>query len=214
MIIARFRIVLPEQMWIAQVSRSFPEATFRLLSGIRTGDTAVELGEALTGAPEAVARATNSHRSVLQYERLVVSDDRVLSKYTTTDVDLYDFVEQVSLPPEFPIVVRNGCYEFDLTGTRMEFDRFRAALTDSGQAYELLSLVGTDQERRLLTDRQRELLEIAVQQGYFEVPRDCTLAALAEGVGVDKSTASEVLRRGEARLLKWFLAGSNRERIG
>lgn len=214
MIIARFRIVLPEQMWIAQVSRSFPEATFRLLSGIRTGDTAVELGEALTDAPEAVARATNSHRSVLQYERLVVSDDRVLSKYTTTDVDLYDFVEQVSLPPEFPIVVRNGCYEFDLTGTRTEFDRFRAALTDSGQAYELLSLVGTDRERRLLTDRQRELLEIAVQQGYFEVPRDSTLAALAEGVGIDKSTASEVLRRGEARLLKWFLAGSNRERIG
>jgi predicted DNA binding protein len=214
MIIARFRIALPEQMWVAQVSRSFPEATFQLLAGIRTGDTAIELGEALTDTPEAVARATSSHRSVLQYERLVVADDRVLSKYTTTDVDLYDFVERASLPPEFPITVRNGWYEFDLTATRMEFDRFRAALIDSEHAYELLSIVGTDRERRLLTDRQRELLEIAVRQGYFEVPRDCTLATLAEGVGIDTSTASEVLRRGEARLLKWFLTGSNRERIG
>lgn len=213
MIIARFQIALPEQMWVAQVSRSFPEATFRLLSGIRTGDTAIELGEALTDTPEAVERATRSHRSVRQYERVAVSNDRVLSKYTTTDVDLYDFVERVSLPPEFPIIVRNGCYEFDLTSTRMEFERFRTALTDSGQAYELLSIVGADRERRLLTDRQRELLEIAVQQGYFEVPRDCTLAELAEGIGVDKSTASEVLRRGESRLLKWFLTGSNRERI-
>jgi predicted DNA binding protein len=213
MIIARFRIVLPEQMWVAQVSRSFPEATFRLLSGIRTEDTAIELGEALTDVPQEVARATSSHRSVLQYERLVVSDDRILSKYTTTDVDLYNFVEQASLPPEFPIIVRNGFYEFDLTGTRMEFDRFRAALVDSEQAYELLSIAGTDRERGLLTDRQRELLEIAVQQGYFEVPRNCTLATLAEGIGIDKSTASEVLRRGEARLLKWFLTGSNRERI-
>jgi predicted DNA binding protein len=214
MIIARFRIALPEQMWVTQVSRSFPEATFRLLSGIRTGDTAIELGEALTDTPEEVARATSSHRSVRQYEQLVVSDDRVLSKYTTTDVDLYDFVEHVSLPPEFPIVVRNGWYEFDLTSTRMEFDQFRAVLNDSEQAYELLSIVGADRDRRLLTDRQRELLEIAVQQGYFEIPRDCTLAELAEGVGIDKSTASEVLRRGEARLLKWFLIGSNRERTG
>lgn len=213
MIIARFRIVLPEQMWVAQVSRSFPEATFRLLSGIRTGDTAIELGEALTDIPGAVARATSSHRSVLEYERVAVSDDRVLSKYTTTDVALYEFVEEVSLPPEFPIVVRNGCYEFDLTSTRKDFERFRTALTDSGQTYELLSIVGADRGQRLLTDRQRELLEIAVQQGYFEVPRDCTLAELAEGIGIDKSTASEVLRRGEARLLKWFLTGSNRERI-
>lgn len=212
MIIARFRIALPEQMWVAQVSRSFPEATFRLLSGIRAEDTAIELGEALTDTPEEVARATSSHRSVRQYERLVVSDDRVFSKYTTTDVDLYEFAEQVSLPPEFPIVVRNGWYEFDLTSTRTEFDRFRGMLRDSDQAYELLSIVGTDRERRLLTDRQRELLEIAVQQGYFEIPRDCTLVELAEGVGIDKSTASEVLRRGEARLLKWFLTGSNRER--
>jgi predicted DNA binding protein len=214
MIIARFRIALPEQMWVAQVSRSFPEATFRLLSGMRTGDTAIELGEALTDTPDEVACETSSHRSVHQYERLVVSDDRVLSKYTTTDVDLYDFVEHVSLPPEFPIVVRNGCYEFDLTSTWMEFDRFRAALIDSEQAYELLSIIGTDREQQLLTDRQRELLEIAVRQGYFEVPRDCTLAELAEEVGIDKSTASEVLRRGEARLLKWFLTGSNREQIG
>jgi predicted DNA binding protein len=96
----------------------------------------------------------------------------------------------------------------------MEFDRFRALLSDSEHAYELLSIVGTDRERRLLTERQRELLEIAVRQGYFEIPRDCTLAELAEGVGIDKSTASEVLRRGEARLLKWFLTSSNRERPG
>jgi predicted DNA binding protein len=39
------------------------------------------------------------------------------------------------------------------------------------------------------------------------VPRECTLANLARSVDVDKSTASTVLRRGEARLVKWFLTG-------
>lgn len=214
MIVAKFRIRLPESMWVAQVSRSFPTATFRLLSGIRTGNTAIELGEVVTDAPMEIIQATSSHQSIVQYERLGVSSDRVLSKYTTTDVDLYQFVEQASLPPEFPIIVRNGWYEFDLTAARRDFNRFRAVLTNSEQAYELLSAIGTEQEQRLLTTRQRELLELAVQWGYFAVPRDCTLAEFAERVGIDKSTASEGLRRGEARLVKWFLAGSNREQLG
>jgi len=51
-----------------------------------------------------------------------------------------------------------------------------------------------------------------VREGYFEVPRDCTLAELADEIGVDKSTASGVLRRGEARVLKRFLTGSDRKR--
>lgn len=214
MISAQFRIRLPEETWIAQVSRWFPTATFRLLSGIRTGDTAIELGEVVTNTPVTVAESIASHRAVTRYDRLVVSDERLLSKYETTDVGLYEFVERSSLPPEFPIVVHDGWYEFTLTSTRAEFDQFRAVLDGSDQAYELVSIVGTEREEALLTDRQRELLDIAVVKGYFEVPRTCTLADLAADLDIDKSTASEVLRRGEARLVKWFLTGANREQIG
>ena len=54
----------------------------------------------------------------------------------------------------------------------------------------------------LLTDRQRECLQAALRLGYFEVPRECTLAELADRLGVDKSTASETIRRGQTRLVK------------
>jgi predicted DNA binding protein len=59
----------------------------------------------------------------------------------------------------------------------------------------------------LLTDRQREVLRAAVREGYFTVPRECTLAELSDSIGVDKSSVSETLRRAEARLVKWFLSG-------
>lgn len=71
----------------------------------------------------------------------------------------------------------------------------------------LYGFVGTAETESLLTDRQRQLLDAAVRMGYFEVPRRCTLAELATGVGVDKSTASTVVRRGEGRIVKWFLSG-------
>ncbi len=51
------------------------------------------------------------------------------------------------------------------------------------------------------------MLEVAVREGYYAVPRDCTITEVADILGVDKSTASTVLRRAEARLVEWFLSG-------
>ncbi|OYR49095.1 helix-turn-helix domain-containing protein [Halorubrum sp. Ea8] len=211
MIDARFRIRLPADLYIADLSEAFPDATFRLLSGVRSGATAKELGEVLTRTPESVAAAFREHDAIDAYEVLERTDDRLLTTYETTDVDLYAFVEAGGFPPEFPIEVRNGFYEFDLTGTRGEFDQLRKTLEASGTEYELLSKVNKKRSDRLLTRRQEELLAAGLREGYFEVPRGCTLADLADVVGVDKSTASGIVRRAQARLIAWYLTDVNVE---
>ena len=209
MITASLRIELPEGYWVSEVSREFPDATFRLLSGVRTDNTAVELGEAVAEKPRAVSEAIAEHPHTVEYQRLELTDDRSLAKYETTDTGLYGFIEDTSLPPEFPVVVRNGWYEIDFTGTREEFDAFRAGVGASGFEHELVSLVesGENVNEDLLTERQREVLEAAMREGYFEVPRESSLEEVADELGIDKSTASGVLRRGEARVLKKFLTG-------
>jgi hypothetical protein len=210
MISASFRIQLPAHLWVAELSTEFPRATFRLLSGYRAGQTALELGEVLTETPSAAAEAMRAHPSMETFEVLESESERVLTKYETTDTDLYAFVEASSLTIEFPVDVQNGWYEFDLTGTREELDRLQAYLDEMPLSYELLSLVRTTEAEGLLTDRQREVLEAGLRRGYFEVPRGCTLAELAADLDVDKSTASTVLRRGESQLLKWYLTGPQR----
>jgi predicted DNA binding protein len=207
MIDARFRIELPEGTWVAEVSTAVPTATFRLLSGIRTGDRAVELGEVSAEEPAAVGDRIADHPDVHAYERLEVTDERLLARYETTDTGLYEFARRAGVPPEFPIVVRNGRYEFDVTGTRAEFDELRETLEASPLAYELLSIVRTDENGDLLTDRQREFLDAALREGYFEVPRECTLGELAATLDADKSTLSRTLRRGQGRVLRWYLTG-------
>lgn len=107
MIDARFRIHLPPNLYITDLSRSFPNTTFRLLSGVRTGDTASELGEAITEAPDMVAAAFREHEAVSEFEVLKRTEVRLLTTYETADVDLYVFVEDKGFPPEFPVEVSN-----------------------------------------------------------------------------------------------------------
>jgi len=95
--------------------------------------------------------------------------------------------------------------EFDVTATQQQFDAFGAALDETGRQYDLLTLVHTDDRERLLTDRQREYLTVAYRRGYFQVPRECNLADVADTLGVDESSASGTIRRAVDRVVGRFL---------
>ncbi|MFC6942632.1 helix-turn-helix domain-containing protein [Salinirubellus sp. GCM10025818] len=205
MIRARFRMALSEGIWVTEVSTSFPDATLRLLTGVPKGDRALELGEVRAEDPEAVTDAIRTHPDISGYDQLYVDDQRAIGQYEADEKGLYEFLWASSLPPEFPIVVENGAMEFDLTATREQFEAFGAALDDTGRQYELLTLVHTDEQESLLTDRQRKYLTVAHRRGYFDVPRECTLAELADTLGVDKSSASETIRRGAGRIIGQFI---------
>ena len=181
MIRARFRTTLPPETWIASVSRSHPDATFRLLTGVPVGDRAMELGEVVGGNCESAAEAIRTHPDVVAYDLLYADEERTLAQYESTDQRLYEFLGRSSLPPEFPVVVEDGRFEFDLTATRERFEAVGAALDDGEFDYDLLSVVETGGEGGLLTDRQRECLDAALREGYFEVPRESTLAEVADG---------------------------------
>jgi predicted DNA binding protein len=55
--------------------------------------------------------------------------------------------------------------------------------------------------RSLLTERQREVLDAATELGYYTVPRQVTASDVAAAVACAPSTASEHLRKIEARIL-------------
>lgn len=51
-----------------------------------------------------------------------------------------------------------------------------------------------------LTDRQRGVLDVALELGYYDVPRRATHADIAEEVGLSVATVSEHLQKVEARV--------------
>ena len=209
---ARFRLWLPDGLWVAEVSRSFPDASLRLLTGVPVDDRTLELGETRAEDPRAVAEAIRNHPDVRSLELLHCDGDRSLSKYETGDQTLFEFLGGSSLLPEFPLVVEDGVMSFAITASRAEFEAFGDRLDASGMRYELQSVVHRDESSGgPLTDRQLECLTVAWRMGYFEVPRDASLAEVADALDVDTSTVSETVRRGTARVLEQFL--SERPRV-
>ncbi|WP_227355407.1 helix-turn-helix domain-containing protein [Haladaptatus salinisoli] len=55
---------------------------------------------------------------------------------------------------------------------------------------------------RDLSDVERETLEHAVKDGYFQSPRSATLGTLADEFGVSKPAVSKNLRRGQRKMIE------------
>jgi hypothetical protein len=58
-----------------------------------------------------------------------------------------------------------------------------------------------------LTPEQRDTLIMAVEKGYFSVPRETKLDEIAEEAGITKQAASERVRRGAETVLRKSLIG-------
>lgn len=65
----------------------------------------------------------------------------------------------------------------------------------------------TDSPAGLTTD-QYETLDAAIEDGYYEVPRDCTTEELADGFDLSHQAVSERLRRAHEKVVAHVLTGT------
>jgi len=78
----------------------------------------------------------------------------------------------------------------------------RLARTDEGPADRVLV------DRGKLTDRQREVLETAMELGYFQRPRDANATEVAAALDITPSTFAEHLASAQSKVLDSLLEGS------
>ena len=110
---------------------------------------------------------------------------------------------------ETPIeVTPAGAMELTLVGTESAFAAADPADHD-GWDVEILEI--GDHPPTLsdlfasLTERQQEVLEAAVEMGYYESPRGATQSEVAEAVEATPSTVGEHLQKVEARVFQAFV---------
>lgn len=75
---------------------------------------------------------------------------------------------------------------------------------------ELLKITSSPTDEPLLSPRQEEVVREAFELGYFDWPRKTDAQDLADHLDISHATMLEHLRKGEKKLLKWFLQESNR----
>lgn len=71
---------------------------------------------------------------------------------------------------------------------------------------------GSQQLFRELTDRQQEVLQVAFEAGYYEIPRETTHQEIADELGCSKSVVGQHLRRVESALVSSVMPGDDEDR--
>ncbi|CAI50309.1 HTH-10 family transcription regulator [Natronomonas pharaonis DSM 2160] len=151
---------------------------------------------------------------VLGYDIATDGDSRVGQQHgyiyvhfrpTETVAELLAAVEETEAVLKTPLEYRdNGGVRVTLIGDDETIQRTVEAVPNTVR----ISLEGTGDYRpstgrllSVLTPRQREILEAAVEAGYYEVPRQATHEDIAETVDVSAGTVGEHLRKVEGKLL-------------
>jgi len=91
-----------------------------------------------------------------------------------------------------------------MTSDRDELRKLIRKLRKFRCEVELLRLSPLD-DREVLTGRQQEIIMMAFERGYFETPRKLKLKDLARITGVSQATLSEILRKGQKKIVVDYL---------
>ncbi len=93
-----------------------------------------------------------------------------------------------------------------MTRDREELQSLFSKLKKVRCEVELLKVTSLD-DTKVLTDRQEEITMMAFERGYFDTPRRVKLRDLAEATGVSQATLSEILRKGQKRIVVEYMRG-------
>lgn len=213
-VIAEFEVGTGGQALTATL-RAVPEVHLELVQEVGTDPREPFLFVWMTGAdPERFETAMAGDDSVTAVERYVEAGDRTLYRMRITDA-----VDAVS----YPMWVELGAEQLEATWfdgywhNRMRFPDREALATCRdwclGHDIEFdLTRVYSEEAGpgggAPLTPEQREVFRVAYEMGYFEVPRQSSMADLATALGISSQAVSERLRRGYRALVRAHVLGS------
>jgi predicted DNA binding protein len=204
---ATLSITMPEQVWMWQVPRGYPDTTFRVLEAVPGTGSGFALVR-LTGSEVAgVIEELDDHPQISGLSTAGRTDDEATVHFrTTAPLSLFS-AREAGIPIEQPIEIRNGEARLDVTGSRDKLAAVVDRLEEVGLRYRVDRFQDRPDERQLLSDRQLEVVVAAVEAGYYDTPRRCSLTELAGRLDIAKSTCSETLHRGEEAVIKQFVDG-------
>jgi predicted DNA binding protein len=199
------KIGADDDNWLAGVSTDLSDAEFKILTSNPIDDGVLELVEVTTPDGDAIVRRFDDAPEVRSYDVLHSHEGMVLIQLVFPMPSSYEARRATGNLPRFPIIIRNGWLSSELIGPQERLSQYTDELAAADIPYEILSFTQSYDASGLLTERQREFITEAVEHGYYDSPRSCTLIELAATFEVNQSAASGILHRAEGRIIKEFL---------
>jgi hypothetical protein len=193
----RVEVRLPNGHWAGDVSRSHPMSLLRIDEHMAL---AKGQGTGIISSTEDLSMAIMEHPGIADFEAMEKNRYHV-----TINAGGGGFLKPLlELPviPKTPFSIRDGwadwVIECDRDKMRTLIERFK----EEEIPYRLVST--RNSSSRLLTERQRQVYDVALREGFYDLQRKINLTTLAELLGVSKSTLSAQLQRVESTVMNFF----------
>lgn len=191
--------------WLPIISTEFPDAEFRLVATQLRDDGASVILEVLTSKSDALVCRFEKTPEVRSCKVFHTDEQMVLLQFETSVTTTYDPLRRSKNISLYPTILRDGWFSVTLAASHDRLSKYTDELAAAGIPYDIVSLTQSHSSSEVLTDRQWEFITEAVERGYYETPRGCTLAELAETFDIHKSAASRLRHRAENRIITKFV---------
>lgn len=210
-----------EGCWTETLNDEFPEVSATIIYSYRLVGVSITMIEATkVEEPDALVAWLDDHEVMTTAQLVYYDEDR-----QTAFVSLAGDYE-TDTEPVLNVLLRNRCFPTipaTVSGGREHWSVIASSHEQVSKTHEELRQVGrvevdslhTPDLDRLLTGlsevkqavqdlspRQREILARAIEEGYYDSPRSCNIAELAEMDSANTSTVGEHLRRSESKILE------------
>jgi predicted DNA binding protein len=201
--------ITPPQSWIKRVTAEFP-SVIRVLDcrSLPDGEGVQELFEVTSAADlsEKIVEYLRQDSYVYDIDIVKAEQGRVVGSLKThkctackTFAGADCFLVSATSKPD-------GKLEWAVLGNDTMVKSLMQELENQKVIGEVVKISKIKDEEEL-TARQEEILQIALEKGYFEFPKKITLRQLAKVLDVSPATLTEILRRGQKRVLQEHFKG-------
>lgn len=186
---------------LVALSERHPDTQFKVVGAWPTADKLRILVESSAIALRDLEETFSTISALSDVEIRHAMDGTVHFEVSTPTPPPHGAMADSGIVPSFPVRLENGWLVGDLTASREQLSTFRNELEAGEIEYQLDQISGRDEAEELLTARQQEVVELAVEHGYYDSPRQCTLSDLADKLEVNKSVVSRILQRAEGHII-------------
>jgi len=205
----KLSIEIPQDKWLATFNKKYPELNFHILSNILIREN--------IGITSFQIRGSSVMRFITDFKKKITektvqilyeSEDRVILNVKEVDPWILNTLVKTELLISYPVLVKGGKIKIEAITNRSKVDRFLTQLKKKNIKAKI-ERIGYYYKSTLLTQRQNEILNLAYQNGHFNIPRSVSLTEFAKDLNISKSALSETLRRIFKKLANNHINSSN-----
>lgn len=190
---------------VSQLSSDYPNRELSLFDYQRDETGCHVVLTAVGLAPGTLVPYFEADTDVSEYEVVHTEKDVSGIRFSVEKSPSHPYRAIFTMTPESPPTVQRGWICGTIVDSREGLSTFLRLLREGEIRYQVISITESNTPEELLTPRQREVVREAIEQGYYETPRGCTLAEIADGLDTHKSTIGGVLNRAEGRIITAFM---------